>query len=192
MHAAQVAQDCKHAGAEQLAAWCQGLAVPPGCFLLDMHRQGKRSVRCPIAKWAKIMKDIFVRHSAMPGDCRLMGPLKQRAELQGNGTLAGHNLILSGQLRFVSLRLELMRLGMPRSHSYAGTLSFAALHRRCQRSLTLEDAQILMSHSQTTDEVERGGAFAANGSVILRKSRLTAPWPHLCVLRIVSDMQDTF
>ena len=45
----------------------------------------------------------------------------------------------------------------------------------------LEDAQVVMSHNHTNqvmgDEVERGGAFAANGTVTLRKSSLVAAWP---------------
>ena len=58
------------------------------------------------------------------------------------------------------------------------------------RSLTLEDAEVVMSHNQTS-EVERGGAFAANGTVTLRRASLTATWRNSSTARVAPDVSGT-
>ena len=116
----------------------------------------------------------------LPSSCELRGPKGQKhggAALLGEGTLVGGDLLLSGQLELLSVRFDLDgllgandALQMPPAHVQRDVLRVAV----CQtRSLTLEDAEVLMSHNQT-GEVERGGAFAANGTVTLRRSSLMA------------------
>ena len=116
----------------------------------------------------------------LPSSCELRGPKGQKhggAALLGEGTLVGGDLLLSGQLELLSVRFDLDgllgandALQMPPAHVQRDVLRVAV----CQtRSLTLEDAEVLMSHNQT-GEVERGGAFAAIGTVTLRRSSLMA------------------
>ncbi|OLP74836.1 hypothetical protein AK812_SmicGene45515, partial [Symbiodinium microadriaticum] len=127
-------QDCESLGLEQLARWCHGGTLPPRCFQLEPGAALPR--RCQL------------RGPTTPGS---MGPGASLLGEPGEGTpgLAGGDLLLSGRLHFLSLRLDL-------------------------GSLTLEDAEVRMSHNQTSErsEVERGGAFSA-GTVTLRRSNLT-------------------
>ena len=43
------------------------------------------------------------------------------------------------------------------------------------RSLTLEDAHVVMAHNQTTGDLQDGGVFNTTGNVTLHRSNLTAP-----------------
>ena len=107
-------QACEPAGAEQLAAWCQGLMLPPRCFFLEPHRQGLRGMRhaaCVLQGQHEGVSDEAGAGAAW--QLPVAGPLQQPAELRGNGTMFGGDVVLGGQLRLVSLRLELMCLGMP-------------------------------------------------------------------------------
>ena len=107
-----------------------------------------------------------------------MGQKHGGAALLGDGTLVGGDLLLSGQLELLSVRFDLDGLlgandALQMSHAYVQRDVLRVAVCVQTRSLTLEDAEVLMSHNQT-GEVERGGAFAANGTVTLRRSSLMA------------------
>ena len=138
---------------------------------------GSSLVRAPFLTGAVPVRS----ETVLPSSCELRGPQGLNhggTALLGGGTLVGGDLLLSGQLELLSIRLDLDgRLGVnetlqvPPGHLQRDVLCVAACAQT--RSLTLEDAEVLMSHNET-GEVERGGACAANGSVTLRRSSLMA------------------